>query len=403
MKFVTADLPGIGGSYKETPADFEVEEIPLYPCCGSGEHLYLWIEKSGISTTELINRLTHGLRLTENDIGYAGLKDSRALTRQWLSIPAPKQLQLDNLQLHNARILDMQRHTNKLRLGHLAGNRFSIRVRHLGSAAAPLAETILEQLHQCGVPNRFGEQRYGILGNSAILGQLLLRGDYEEFCRELLGDPQKISHPGWKKGALAYRQGQLEQALKQLPGAMRLEQQLLRNLLQGKSHKQAVYGLSKQRLRFFLSALQSRYFDQLLDARIATLGKLQDGDIAYKHVNGACFLVASAELEQPRADSFEISPTAPLFGHKVMMAAGEPGTAEKELLRAADLTLGSWQLTPGLAMPGERRPLRVPLTLPKIGSVTKDSLILEFALPKGSYATSVLAELMKPDLDCSPP
>ena len=395
MKFVTAGLPGIGGSYKETPTDFEVEEIPLYPCCGSGDHLYLWIEKNGISTSELISRLARELRLKENDIGYAGMKDSRALTRQWLSIPALKQPQLDNLQLLNARILDVQRHTNKLRLGHLAGNRFSIRMRHLSSGAAPQAEAILEQLHQRGVPNRFGEQRYGVLGNSAILGQLLLRGDYEEFCCELLGDPQKINHPGWKKAALAYRQGQLKQAFKELPGAMRLEQRLLHDLLQGKSHKQAVYGLPKQRLRFFLSALQSRYFDQLLDARIAALGELKDGDIAYKHVNGACFLVASAELEQPRADSFEISPTAPLFGHKVMIAAGEPGTAEKALLNAADLTLDSWQPAPGLAMPGERRPLRVSLELAKIGSATKDSLTLKFSLPKGSYATSVLAELMK--------
>jgi len=395
MKFVTADLPGIGGSYKETPDDFEVEEIPLYPCCGSGEHLYLWIEKSGISTSELISRLARGLRLKENDIGYAGLKDSRALTRQWLSIPSAKQPQLDQLHLNNARILDVQRHTNKLRLGHLAGNRFSIRLHQLKPGAALLAEAILDQLHRSGVPNRFGEQRYGVLGNSAILGHLLLRGDHENFCRELLGDPEKISHPGWKKAALAYRQKQLEQAIKELPGAMRLEQRLVRDLLQGKTHEQAVYGLPKQRLRFFLSALQSRYFDQLLDARIAALGKLKNGDIAYKHVNGACFLVETAELEQPRATSFEISPTAPLFGHKVMLATGEPGAAETELLESANLSLNCWKPASGLAMPGERRPLRVPLELAKIINATKDSLTLEFALPKGSYATSVLAELMK--------
>ncbi len=395
MTFVTADLPGIGGSYKETPADFEVEEIPLYPCCGSGEHLYLWIEKSGISTSELINRLARGLHLKENDIGYAGLKDSRALTRQWFSVPAAKQSQLGHLHLDNARVLDTQRHTNKLRLGHLAGNRFSICLRQLGPGVAPQAEAILAELHRCGVPNRFGEQRYGILGNSAVLGHLLLTGNYEEFCRELIGDPQKINHPGWKKAALAYRQQQLEPAIKALPGAMRLEQRLLRDLVQGKTQEQAVHRLPKQRLRLFLSALQSRYFDQLLNTRIAALGELKDGDIAYKHANGACFLVETADLEQPRADSFEISPTAPLFGHKVMLAAGEPGAAETELLESTSLTLSSWKPASGLAMPGERRPLRVPLELPKIVSATNDSLTLEFTLPKGSYATSVLTELMK--------
>ncbi|MBD1401061.1 tRNA pseudouridine(13) synthase TruD [Pelovirga terrestris] len=395
MTFVTADLPGIGGSYKETPTDFEVEEIPLYPCCGSGEHLYLWIEKSGISTSELISRLARRLHLKENDIGYAGLKDSRALTRQWLSIPAAKHSHLDHLHLDNVRILDTQRHTNKLRLGHLAGNRFSICLRQLNPGVAPQADAILAELHRCGVPNRFGEQRYGILGNSALLGHLLLTGDHQEFCRELLGDPQKIGHPGWKKAALAYRQQRLEDALNALPGAMRLEQRLIRDLLQGKNHQQAVYRLPKQRLRFFLSALQSRYFDQLLETRIGALGELKDGDIAYKHINGACFLVETAEQEQARADSFEISPTAPLFGHKVMLAQGEPGTAEAALLNRSNLTLDSWKPAPGLAMPGERRPLRVPLELPKIAGATDDSLTIEFALPKGSYATSVLAELMK--------
>jgi len=268
MKFITADLPGIGGSYKETPTDFEVEEIPLYPCCGNGEHLYLWIEKSGISTTELINRLARGLQLKDNDIGYAGLKDSRALTRQWLSIPAAKQPQLDHLKLNNARILDTQRHTNKLRLGHLAGNRFTICLRRVGAGVLPKTEVILDKLQRCGVPNRFGEQRYGILGNSALLGHLLLTGGYEEFCRELLGDPQKISHPGWKKAALAYRRQQLEPAIKALPGAMRLEQRLIRDLLQGKTHEQAVYRLPKQRLRFFLSALQSRHRLQTCERRL---------------------------------------------------------------------------------------------------------------------------------------
>ncbi len=395
MKFATSTLPGIGGSYKETPSDFIVEEMPLYPCCGSGEHLYLWVEKRGISTSELINRLARGLHLKDTDIGYAGLKDSRALTRQWLSIPAAKQPHMDRLRLNNIRILDIQRHTNKLRLGHLAGNRFSIRLQQLKPGAAELAEAILEHLCRHGVPNRFGEQRYGVLGNSAVLGHLLLRHDYAKFCRELLGDPEKISHPGWKKAAMAYREGKIDLAIKELPGAMHLEQRLLRDLLQGKTHEQAVYRLPKQRLRFFLSALQSRYFDQLLDARISALGELRDGDIACKHINGACFLVAEAEREQPRADSFEISPTAPLFGHKVMLAASMPGAAETALLERAELTLNSWKPAAGLAMPGERRPLRVPLEQPAIVSTTDAGLTLEFALPKGSYATSVLFELMK--------
>ncbi|MFO7766854.1 MAG: tRNA pseudouridine(13) synthase TruD [Pelovirga sp.] len=396
MKFVTTELPGIGGSYKETPADFEVEEIALYPCSGVGEHLYLWIEKSGVSTPELISQLARGLQLNEKEIGYAGLKDSRALTRQWLSIPVAKQVRIDHLHLQQARILDVQRHRNKLRPGHLSGNRFTICVRKLQGNATARAEAIFDRLQHSGVPNRFGEQRYGVLGNSARLGYLLLSNNHKEFCRELIGDPQKISHPGWKKAALAYRQQDIEQALGQLPGNMRTEQRLLRDLLRGKTCEQAVYGLSKQRLRFFLSALQSSYFDQLLDARLLDPGKLESGDIAYKHVNGACFRIEAAAMEQPRADSFEISPTAPLFGYKVMLAEQQPGMTERNLLAAHQLTLDTWKSRRGLSMPGERRPLRVPLELPKIISASDNSLTIAFTLPKGSYATSLLLELMKP-------
>lgn len=395
MSWLTAALPGIGGSYKETPADFEVEEIPLYPCSGVGEHLYLWVEKTGISTMELITRIARGTGLKEDAIGYAGLKDSRALTRQWLSIPAAKRQQLDGLQLGNARILDVAQHGNKLRLGHLAGNRFRI-VLHTNAAAAPArAEEILEILQQRGVPNLFGEQRYGLLGNSGRLGELLLNGSYAEFCRELIGAPELIQHPGWQQAARAYRDNELDKAVACLPGGMRIEQRLLRDLIQGKSHRAAVLGLPRQRLRLYLSAAQSSYFDRLLQDRITAPDQLQQGDIAFKHANGACFRVTSADTEQPRADSFEISPTAPLFGYKVMIAAGAPGCAETALLQNAGLDLNSWKLDRGLAMPGERRPLRVPLGQVRVSPAPDSRLILEFSLPKGSYATSVLREVMK--------
>lgn len=395
MNWVTAEIKGIGGIYKETPEDFIVEEIPLYPCAGTGEHLYLWIEKSGISTMELIARLARGLHLQDRDIGYAGLKDSRALTRQWISIPAGKESLLANLSLGNARIIDQSRHGNKLRQGHLAGNRFIIRLRHIEGNAVSRAETILDILQQRGVPNLFGEQRYGVLGNSAILGQLLLMRDYDNFCRELMGDPKKIEHPGWQRAAIAYRQGELQQALDLLPSAMRIEQRLISDLVRGKNYEQAVLAIPKQRLRLFLSAVQSSYFDELLMQRIGALGELVTGDIAMKHDNGACFRVEDTATEQPRADRFEISPTAPLFGYKAMLAQYEPGKKEEALLYQAGLTLNSWKLGRGLDMPGERRALRVPLQQPHIVESASCSLTLSFSLPKGSYATSVLRELIK--------
>jgi tRNA pseudouridine13 synthase len=393
--YLTAELPGTGGGYKEQADDFQVEEIPLYPCCGSGEHLYLWIEKSGISTRELLSQLAKGLRIQERDIGYAGLKDARARTRQMISLPESCAKRLATLQLQQATILKTDRHSNRLRLGHLAGNRFSIRLHNVVAAALPRAEAILQLLQRQGVPNRFGEQRYGILGNSAQLGMLLLQGKYEDFCRELLGDPEQIRNPEWRAAATAYRNGELQQAISCLPQRMRDEQRLLRTLQDGKGYRSACLSLPRNLLRLFLSASQSALFDQLLEQRLPELGQLLDGDIAVKHVNGACFRVTAAEVEQPRAACFEISPSAPLFGPKALLADGLPGQWEQQLLDQNGLNLDSWKLGEGLTMPGERRPLRVQLLDPTVKSDTTNSLQLSFSLPKGSYATSVLHEIIK--------
>lgn len=395
MSYLTAELPGTGGRYKENVEDFRVEEIPLYPCSGTGEHLYLWIEKEGISTRELLGQLSRGLKLPERELGYAGLKDARALTRQMISLPANCADRLASLHLHKARVLRTERHSNKLRLGHLAGNRFTIRLRDVHPQAAVRAQAILQVLQQRGVPNRFGEQRYGLLGNSARLGQRLARREYTAFCRELLGNPEVIRNANWRAAATAFRAGNLQQCLVALPQRMRDERRLVHNLLQGKPAQVAVLGLSRTLLRLLLSACQSQLFDRVLEQRLPELARLEDGDIAFKHANGACFRVVSAAVEQERADRFEISPSAPLFGHKVMLAEGAPGKREKELLEASGLSLESWKIGTGLNMPGERRPLRVPLLQPQVEALEAKQLTLSFSLPKGSYATSVLHELIK--------
>jgi tRNA pseudouridine13 synthase len=395
MTWLSANLPGTGGSYKVEVEHFVVEEIPLYPCCGSGDHLYLWIEKTGITTNNLLQQLASGLKLKGHEIGYAGLKDAKALTRQMISIPANREAQLATLQLQQAQILSSARHSNKLRTGHLAGNRFSICISAPGPQALKRAEAILELLERQGVPNLFGEQRYGVLGNSAILGQLLARKEYQAFCLELLGDPALINNADWKAAAQAYRAEDIPGALNALPKRMRDERKLLKQLQAGKSHQQAAMSLPRNLLRLFLSALQSQLFNSILRQRLNSLSTLSNGDIAIKHANGACFRVENAETEQQRADLFEISPTAPLFGHKVMLATGTPGELEQTALEQSGLTLNSLKLGQGLTMPGERRALRVPLSGARAQSHSNGDLQLEFSLPKGSYATSVLAEVIK--------
>ena len=104
---LTADLPGIGGRIKEQPEDFEVEEIPAYEPSGSGEHLFLWVEKIGVGAEHFLNQVARRLRVPVREIGSAGLKDRHAVTRQWLSVPANAepnlpQLDGDGIKLLNA-------------------------------------------------------------------------------------------------------------------------------------------------------------------------------------------------------------------------------------------------------------------------------------------------------------
>src|SRR3712207_5138236 len=129
--YLTAEQPGIGGRLKVKPEDFIVEEIPLYLPSGEGQHLYAEIEKTGLSTYAAIKTIAQALNISPNAIGYAGLKDARAITRQTLSIEGATPEAINQLHLSNIKILKVNRHGNKLRVGHLAGNRFVIRVREV--------------------------------------------------------------------------------------------------------------------------------------------------------------------------------------------------------------------------------------------------------------------------------
>jgi tRNA pseudouridine13 synthase len=247
------------------------------------------------------------------------------------------------------------------------------------------------------MPNRFGDQRYGVLGNSHRVGRALLNGDHAGAIREIIGEPAEILHPDWRAAALAFRAGDLPTALARLPHHCHPERRLLQALCAGQPPRQAVLSLPRKLLRLYLSAYQSALFDRLVDLRLAALGELWPGDLAWKHVNGASFEVLDADGEQPRADAFEISPTAPLFGGKVRLAAGRAGQLERRLLVAEGLTLDAFRLPGGLAMDGERRPLRVALAEVSVAA-DGDDLVLAFRLPRGSFATAVLHEVMKTSL-----
>lgn len=393
--YLTSDIPGCGGVIKDSPEDFVVEEIPAYEPCGSGEHCYLWMEKRGITTLEAIRRVARELRVPEKEIGYAGMKDSVGVTRQNISLRGVKPEDAAGRQFDGISIISAVRHTNKLKLGHLKGNRFGITVREVSAAAAEVVPAVLAVLHSRGVPNRFGHQRYGVQGNSSLIGAAMLRRDWQGAVDHLIGQPEAVRDEQWRAAISAYQQGDPALALRLMPRHCRSERDLLQRLASRPDAWEKAFEAVHPRLkRLYLSAFQSSLFDLVVEQRLAEIDRVLPGDLAWKHVNGACFLVEDAVVEAPRAARFEISATGPIFGSKMTNPAGAPLELEERILAQAGIRAGQFDLGGGLRMEGERRPLRVPLGEPAF-RVEGDSLALEFSLPKGSYATSVLREITK--------
>jgi tRNA pseudouridine13 synthase len=393
--YLTPGIAGTGGIIKETADDFMVAELPLYQPCGDGEHVYAEIEKRHLTTLEAIRRLAGALGVPERDIGYAGLKDARGVTRQTISIPRVTTEQVLAVHLPNLRVLKATRHRNKLKPGHLAGNRFRITLRGTVPDAPQLAAEVLDVLARRGVPNFFGPQRYGSQGNSHLVGRALLLGDARGAVDAIIGVPEKVYDERWKGGIDAYRRGDLAASLRLFPPGCRTERELVRRLLERPgNHAGALRAVHPRLIDLYFSAWQSALFDQVLAKRLADCDRVQAGDLAWKHSNGACFLVTDPVAEAPRAASGEISPSGPLFGPRMAPPEGEPRAIEAEVLAGEGLTMagpaGGWPKQ----LAGARRPLRVPVAEPSAAR-EEDALVLEFSLLKGAYATAVLREVMK--------
>src|ERR1700730_13856761 len=150
---LTSDLRGVGGKIKTNPDDFEVEEIPAYEPSGQGDFLYLWIEKRDMGAEFFTRQIARRLDIPVGEVGAAGLKDRRAVTRQMVSVPALVEDRLERLTGDGIRLLATNRHTNKLKPGHLRGNRFRILIRDVDPQAGDRLGPVLERLRSQGLPN----------------------------------------------------------------------------------------------------------------------------------------------------------------------------------------------------------------------------------------------------------
>ena len=408
VEYVTADVPGIGGVLKQRPEDFLVEEIPLYEPCGEGEHFYLFVQKREMTTLELVGKIAKHFGVTRRAVGYAGLKDKHAITRQLLSIHLPGR-KLDEFPLFEhglAVVLWADLHTNKLRRGHLKGNRFSIRVRGVDGTGAVEAKRVLDRLETIGVANRIGEQRFGILKNNHLIGGAILEGDHRR-ATDLLVGPNAIYTDNHAESRGLYADGRYADAARLLPGGMRAERAVLNALARGSTPEQAVRAIDTSVLSFFFSAFQSAAFNDVLDRRISagTLGELHPGDVAFLHGNRAQFDVDEHVAGDPgtagRLASFEISPSGPMWGAEMKRARGDTDKIEIEALAALGVhteQLDAFASRSVTSMQGDRRPLRVPLIDPEVeGGIDEHGHYVRcaFELPRGSFATVAMDEVIK--------
>jgi tRNA pseudouridine13 synthase len=230
-------------------------------------------------------------------------------------------------------VLWARRHGNKLRTGHLKGNRFRLRLRGVKDVGA--AREAFSRLVARGVPNYFGEQRFGRERDNADRGKVLLLG----------------------------------QRLPQRP--------------------------DRFQRKLYLSAFQSRLFNKALAARLraGTFDQALLGDVLRKEDTGGLFVCEAPEVDGPRVAAFEVSPAGPMFGPKMTPSAHGVAEAESALLAEEGVTLSDFQRGGG-ETEGTRRPYRVRIGNPEFSPEGED-LVLAFELSKGAYATEVLAELLK--------
>jgi tRNA pseudouridine13 synthase len=320
------------GEFRATPEDFVVEEVLGFEPEGQGEHLWLWVEKRGLTTLEVVRHLARVCDVAPRAVGYAGMKDRIAVTRQWLSVhlpgkSAPEDL-IERLAGYGVHLLEQARHPRKLKRGVHRANRFSLRIS--GAALEEGFEARWAWLCRHGVPNLFGPQRFGPGGRNLARARAVLAR-------------------GWRKRD--DREGML------------------------------------------LSAARSFLFNEQLAMRLVdgNWRRLLPGDVAMLDGTASQFAVETVDADlTERAERLDLHPTGVLWGAGDSRAASEAVQYERALAEHHE-ALCEGLVQAGVAL--SRRALRMRLDQPRL--VCEEGVAqLDFHLPRGSFATAVLRELI---------
>lgn len=402
----TAGEDPISFGFREEMEDFIVEEVPRRKPEGEGEHCWIQVEKRGVSTSEAIRRLARRLNLNPRDLGFAGRKDARAVARQWISAPGVEPISAIGAELGHVRVLSAEKAARRLRLGALAGNRFNLFLRRFPAEAEATARRVLSTIATRGLPNWFGPQRFGFAGRGHELGRLLLAREFPAYinalCSPIHAPHTEVTREFEKRVVEATRPSHKSCAsfARDLdPDLADIARQLARRPLDWESAARAI---SLPLRSLHLSAYQALLFNEILGQRLSTFDSVRTGDVVWKHENGACFVAESGDEDlEARVKSMEVSASGPLYGHKLLLGTGEPLAEEMALMEREGLVLKDLKgdrPVPDLA--GARRPLRVPVSELQF-DLEEGGARLQFFLPAGAYATSLVEELRK-DLWLSP-
>ena len=396
LPVLTRDVAPVPAVVRRTVEDFRVEEIPLYEPVGEGDHVFLVVEKRDLTTPDLIRQLARALGVSAQSIGCAGLKDAHGITCQTLSVEHIDPGRVLDLQLDGVRVLSAVRHTNKLRRGHLSGNRFRIVLRDTDPTRLADVRQLFARFESEGLPNGFGPQRFGNRGDTGTIGAAIVRGDHGAAARLIAGAPGPSDHGPVRRARELYDKGDFAAAAAAWPRGYSTSARLCAAMTRNKGRaSRAIRTLAHRELAFYVSAWQAELFNHVLAKRIDRIGHLEDGELAWNHGSRRTFAVLELEAERQRAARFELSPTGPLVGPKMERPTGEAARLEETCLAENGVNLDDlgrrWKEN------GARRPLRVPLHESSVNTLADDSAALElaFTLPAGAYATSVLAEVCK--------
>ena len=407
---------GIGGTIRNRYEDFYVEEIPEIIPEGEGPNVYIWIEKVGRTTLDVVLDIARDLHISRKRMGFAGMKDKKAMTRQWICIAnMDSEEQLNQVRaldgtIYKTDFLKIVRGRKKLRMGQLKGNKFRILIKDLDDIekSADIANDVLGQLEVTGVPNYFGWQRFGKpRTNTHLVGKALVENDLAKAVGTYIGNPSEDESEENQMARKAYDDGNLEESLNLMGRGMRYEKMMVKELIKDskkgeltdQSYMNALHALPKPLQRMFVHAYQSYLFNEAVSNRVEMgINKYVEGDIiidAEEHI----VRDKTPEEFQELIDNFQANPTCPLYGTKVPFAEGKVGEMEENVLKKYSLEKSDFEVPkmPRLGSHGLRRAMRFQVW-DTSAVPTDDGVLCEFSINKGSYATAVLREMMKKDV-----